>query len=604
MIKSVQGNSKIKTMKNVYFSMVFAIFFLLNCNQAPMNWDEYKTSFADNFKDGLKRENVVGAGYAIFDDKGVIWQDSYGFANKTTHEHTSFTTKFLIGSVTKVFTAVAILQLHEKGILHIDSCVSFYLPEFAINQRFKTSKPITIRDVLTHHAGLPSDIFLHKFAEKPPYFSEILNYLNHQSTCFPAGEIKSYSNIGYALLGILIERASGVTYPSYIEKNILSPLGMENSGFYLSTEIKNKISSAYNIESKESVELPIFDVPAGAIYSTVEDMSKFGKSFLNKENPILKPETIELMFEIQNKEIQLDLLDKSAICFNLKNKAGELGRVLEHGGATLYHRAEFYIAPDAKIGGIMLSNSPQGVKNAWKLNEQFMVEYTKKHAIGIEPNTIPKKHFNFTSIKDKNLKSYVGDYVMPGMNCEFQWKHDNIYATVQSNSFYLLPKDDHSFAAAKRYLGIMFKSKDYHFFLEEVNGEKLFIQAMPWGDLSIIGNQIIKKPIPPNWEQRIGKYEITNLSAGEVQMIKDIEIIQKNGLLVLKYTANAFANTADATEMTLDIMDNSTAFTMGLGRGGGEGVVFNYDDASKSERFEYYGLKCKMIKANDLSAEH
>lgn len=583
-------------MKNICFFLSFAAFFLQNCTRPQLNWDNYKTSFAANFKEELKRDNVVGAGYAIFDDKDVIWHDSYGFANKMTNEQASFTTKFLIGSVTKVFTAVAILQLQEKSIIHIDSSVSFYLPEFAINQRFKDSKPITIRDILTHHAGLPSDIFVHKFAENPPYFSEIINHLNKQYTCFPVGEIKSYSNLGYALLGVIIERTSGITYQAYVENNILLPLEMEHSGFYLSTDIKNDISGAYDIESEESVELPIFDVPAGAIYSTVEDMSKFGKAFLNTGHPILQPETIKLMFDIQNKEVDFDLYDKSAICFNFKNKAGELGRVLEHGGATMYHRAQLYIAPDAKIGGIMLSNSPQGIKNAWKLNEQFMVEYIRQHAIDVEPNTIPEKPFNFTSIKDKNLKSYIGDYVMPGMNCEFQWKHDNIYATIQGNSFYILPKDDHSFVAAKRYVGFMFKSKDYHFFLEEINGEKLFIQAMPWGDLSIIGKQIKKKPIPKNWEQRIGKYEIVNLSANEVHMIKDIEIIRKNGFLVLKYTFNTFANAADAAEMALDIIDNNSAFTLGLGRGGGEGVLFYNDDASNTEFFEYYGLKCKLIK--------
>jgi CubicO group peptidase (beta-lactamase class C family) len=421
-----------------------------------LSWKEFENEFSSTFKDDLKSNSVIGASFAVFDDKNMVWNDSYGFANKSLNESTSTNTRFLIGSITKVFTAVAILQLHEKGIINIDSSVNVYLPEFAINQRFPHSKPITLRDVLTHHAGLPTDIFLHKFAEKPPYFGEILEYLNNHYTCFPVGEIKSYSNVGYALLGMVVEKASGISYQEYVEKNIFSPLAMKNTGFYTSIDLKHGISLAYDISGQENTELPIFDLPAGAIYSTVDDMVKFGKSFLNDGSPLLKPETIRLMFEIQNKEIRLDLFEKSALCFNFKNKAGELGRVLEHGGATMYHRADLYIAPDAKLGCIMLSNSPEGVKNAWKLNEQFMVEYIKHHKIKVAPHTIPEKPFSFTSIGKKDLQSFVGDYAMPGMNCSFQWKHGHLNVNIQGNSFYLLPADEHSFVAAKRVLGFMF----------------------------------------------------------------------------------------------------------------------------------------------------
>jgi CubicO group peptidase (beta-lactamase class C family) len=583
-------------MKNVLLLFVISTLFLQSCAQPELSWKEFENKFAASFKEDLKSDKVVGASYAVFDDKNVIWNDSYGFANKSLNESASLNTRYLIGSVTKVFTAVAILQLHEKGIINIDNCVSVYLPAFAIKQRFPLSKPITVRDVLTHHAGLPTDIFLHKFAEKPPYFDSILEYLNNKYTCFPVGEIKSYSNVGYALLGMIVEKTSGIPYQEYVEKNIFSPLAMRNSDFYTSTDQKVKISRAYTIDGVENTELPIFDVPAGAIYSTVDDMIKFGSSFLNSGSPILKQETIRLMFEIQNKEIRLDLYEKSAICFDYKNKAGELGRVLEHGGATMYHRADLYLAPDANLGCIMLSNSPNGFKNAWKLNEQFMVEYIKQYKIKVVTNTIPEKPFSFTSINNKNLQSFVGDYAMPGMSCSFLWKHNHLNVNILGNSFYLIPADDHSFVAAKWVLGFMFKSKKYHFFLEEINGRKLFIQAMPWGGLSIIGTQIQKKNIPTIWQKRIGKYEIVGQSVNELQMINNVEILSKNGFLVLSYKFNAISNNTDAAEMTLDIVDNNKSFTQGLGSGGGESLVFSIDKNPNQEFFEYYGLKFKLVK--------
>lgn len=582
-------------MRSMYLFLVGIALFSQSCAQPQKGWEEYKKTFATDFKTELQSNKVVGASYAVFDANKLIWQDAYGFANKKTNDTASQHTKYLIGSVTKVFTAVAILQLHEKGVLSIDSCVSTYLPEFAIKQRFPDSAPITIRDVLTHHAGLPTDLFLHKFAAHPPRFEEVLNYLNSQSTCSPVGKIKSYSNIGYALLGLILERVSGMPYQEYVEKNIFSPLGMKNSGFYTTTD-QRTISRAYNAEGVENEELPIFDVPAGAVYSDLEDMVNFGQSFLKSGTTILKPETIKLMFGMQNKEIKLDLFEKSAICFNYKNKAPELGRVLEHGGATMYHRAELYLAPDAGLGCIMLSNSTEGVKNAWKLNEEFMVEYSKHQGLKIPANCIPQKPFDFSSVKNKKLQSFVGDYAMPGMNCRFEWKNENLFVTIQGNSFYLLPADDHSFVAAKRVMGVMFKSKDYHFFLEEIDGEKLFIQAMPWGESSIIGKKIEKKSITPEWEKRIGKYEIVNQDSREVQMINGIEIIRKNGYLILKYKFNAISNTSNAAEMTLDLVDNTRAFTMGLGSGGGESVIFSKNGTSGDETFAYYGLQCRKQK--------
>lgn len=583
-------------MKKVNFLITGTALLMLSCAQPKAGWGEYKSTFATDFKKTLKSDKTVSASYAVFDRDSIIWNDSYGFANKKASESASVQTRYIIGSITKVFTAVAILQLQEKNKLNIDSCVSYYLPEFAIKQRFPDSRPITIRDVLTHHAGLPTDIFLHKFAERPPRFEEILYYLNQQSTCFPVGKIRSYSNIGYALLGMIIEKVSGTPYTEYVQKNIFAPLAMNNSGFYTSTKQQDILSQAYDIDGVEKEELPIYDVPAGAIYSTVEDMVKFGQSFLNNSSQLLHPQTLKNMFALQNKEIRFDLYDKSAICFTIKNKAQELGRVLEHGGATMYHRGELYLAPDAGIGCVMLSNSPEGVKNAWKLNEQFMVEYTRQHGIKPAANKIPDKTFHFTSIKDKDLRQYTGDYTMPGMNCSMTWKNDHLSVNIQGNSFYLLPGDDHTFVAAKRVLGMMFKSKEYYFFLEEIQGEKLFIRAMPWGGLSIIGKQIKKKAISPDWAKRVGKYEIVNQDKNEFQMINSIEIIHKNGFLVLAYQFNAIANAKDAAEMTLDIADRNTAYIAGTGSGGGESVVFSHKEKQNENTFEYYGLKCRQIK--------
>lgn len=581
-------------MRNTIIAFL-AIQILFSCNaQENLNWNQYLEEFNTEFQGELKSNNVAGASYAIFNNNETLWVENYGFENKELNEVSNSSSKYLIGSLTKVFTAVAVMQLYEEDLLDLDAPVTDYLPEFSINQRFPDSDPITVRSVLTHHAGLPGDIFLHKFSVKPPPARYVLDYLNNNHTCFPVGKIKSYSNLGYALLGILIEEVTGLSYTEYVYDSIINPLEMHNTGFYLSVESKDDFSVAYDRSGKEVSEYPILDVPAGAIYSTVEDMIKFGQVFIGNNSTILEKTTIDEMLSIQNMDIAADLDDRSAICFTFRNKAFELGRVLEHGGATVYHKAQLYIAPDARLGAVMLSNSPDGVLNSWKLNEQLMVEYQKANNLLAGPAYQPEKEVKFTSLEEKNLESFTGDYVMPGMICRFEWLNDHLHTTIQGNSFYIVPEDDHSFVPAKRVLGRMAKSKRAWFFLEEIGGEKLFIQSMPWGDLVIIGQNVNRKPIPDKWKERIGKYNIINQDKDEISLINNLLLKEKNGFLVLEYKYHdAFGNTSPV-EMALDIINDSEAFVLGLGRGGGESVTFNLENDNNYEVLNYLMLKAKL----------
>lgn len=570
---------------------------LCSCQaQDKPNWNHYLEEFNKDFQNELKSSNVIGASYAVFDSEKTFWIENYGFENKEKQEKTKSSSKYLIGSLTKVFTAVAVMQLYEKGLLELDAPITDYIPEFSIKQRFPNSDPITIRAILTHHAGLPNDIFLHKFSSIPPPYKDVLDYLNSQYTCFPVGKIKSYSNLGYALLGILIEKVSGLPYTEYVYSSIINPLDMKNTGFYLSTDMKNDFSVPYNRKGKAVSEYPIFDVPAGAIYSTIDDMVKFGQIFIGNNSSILSDYTLNEMFKLQNKNVAADLDDRSAICFTFRNKAFELGRVLEHGGATVYHKAQLYIAPDAQLGAIMLSNSPDGVLNSWKLNEQVMVEYLKENKIVPAKINNPEKEVRFSSIKEKNLEAFTGNYVMPGMICNFEWKDENLYTKIQDNSFYIVPEDDHSFVPAKKILGIIGKSKKMWFFLEEIDGEKLFMQSMPWGDLVIIGQNVKRNKIPDKWKERIGKYEIFNLGENEIQLIKDLEIKEKNGFLVFEYKYHDAFGNPTPVEMALDFKNDFEAFVLGLGRGGGEGLTFHKKKDENDEVLNYLGLKAKLIE--------
>lgn len=537
--------------------------------------------FDESFRNELLVNNVAGASYAVFNADSIIWSGGFGTSDSLRTRPVNIQTRFNIGSVTKVFTALAIMQLHEKGLLDIDHPVSEYIPEFAIEQRFPESVPISIRSVLTHHAGLPGDYMKGKFAGQPGDYRVILDYLNGQATCFPVGKISSYSNLGYSLLGIVIERVSGLSYTEYITRHIFEPVKMTQSGFYRQFGQEPSLSVGFSAEGKLNMELPILDIPAGGIYSTIADMVKFGQALFSPNNLIISHKTLEMMFEVQNMNVSLDLRNRIGLCWNISNKAYELGRVYEHGGATAYHRAQFWFAPDAGLGGVILSNSANGVQNAWRIKEQYMVNHVKINNLPVKNYSLPEKSVAFTPIQNKDLNAFTGWYATYGMVCRFDVKHGNLYTTIQGNSFYLVPEGKHDFVPAKRILGFMAKRATRWFHFEEIDGEKLFIESTPWGSLNIIGQQF--KPVIPTaaWSNRTGKY-ITE--PGNDYLLNDVEINQVDGILVVQYRLSETWG-GQFIEAALNPVSNNKAVIIGLGRNAAETLKFS------DTGFEMGGIK-------------
>ena len=562
--------------------MIFLTLICTSCAKQK-TFEEYLSTFSSDFKEELADLKVSNASYAVFISDSVILRDSFSAAGTGTGADSPF----LIGSVTKVFTAVAIMQLCEEGKIDLDKPVSEYLPDFRITQRFPDSGPITIRAVLTHHAGIPSDSYLNKFSRKPGDFNTVLDYLNAGYTCYPVGKIWAYSNLGYAMLGIVIERVSGMKYEEYVASRIFEPLKMDSSGFYSDYFSQRHLSGAFDDKGNPVTELPLFDKPAGAIFSTVNDMISFGRAFIDGKETLLKNETLEQMFRLQNKENLLDLDHRSAICFNYKNKAYELGRLLEHGGATMYHRAQMIIAPDAGLASVILSDSPNGRDNAWKLDEQLMVEYIRAKGITPDRDLNHEKMMQLTPISGKNLRSFTGNYAMPGMVCSIGWKNDHLSPTIEGENFYLVQHDSNSFVPAKRFMGLMLKSRKMYLLLEEIDGEKLFLQAMPWGGLTIIGTQTTPEPIPISWKNRTGEYSGANAGTDEVPTLEKASIYIENGFVVMRYGFNPSLTFGRDATVALDIAGDNEAFVLGYGRGGGEAVIFEPGENC----FEFMGLK-------------
>lgn len=212
----------------------------------------------------------------IVNDGNVIHNNGYGYADYGRGVPNYTNTKFLIGSITKQFTALAIMQLQEKGMLDIDDYILKYLPNFP------NASKIKVRDLLMHSSGLYN--FTDEWEEikySKLSHDELIDIFRNRPLTFEPGSKVRYSNSGYILAGKIIEIVSGQPYPVYIRENIFNPLGMTNSGYGLNYSSVSNAATGY--KDGRPLDLSIFTdtFSAGALSASVDDLYLWGVSFDN-----------------------------------------------------------------------------------------------------------------------------------------------------------------------------------------------------------------------------------------------------------------------------------------------------------------------------------
>jgi CubicO group peptidase (beta-lactamase class C family) len=228
----------------------------------------------------------------------VILKKGYGFANHEWAMQNTAQTKFRIGSLTKQFTATAILQLHEQGLLDVNDFLSEYIPDYPEGDR------ITLHHLLTHTSGIFNmtnieDFQAYAYTVEPLPIEEVIEFFKHLPLDFDPGSTFSYSNSGYVLLGYIIEKVSGRNYGEYLRENIFDTVGMNDSGVDSNQSLIAKRAAGYSrSETNMLINAPYIDmsVPhaAGALYSTVEDLYRWDRSLYG--TLVLSGASLSIMF--------------------------------------------------------------------------------------------------------------------------------------------------------------------------------------------------------------------------------------------------------------------------------------------------------------------
>jgi len=298
----------------------------------------------------------------------LAWSKSCGYADMENKVPASSDTIYRIGSITKQFTALMLLQLVQDGKVHFSDPVEKYLPEInKVKGRLAGAPPITLIQLATHTAGLqrePEHTDSYLTGPVSDWEKVLIAALGETSYEFEPGTRFSYSNIGYAALGAALGRAAGQPYTDYIQQHIFTPLGMHDTAFEPNARIRGRIARGYVIEKDSKLDWQTADhehqgrgykVPNGAIYTTVGDLAKF-VAFEMGAGPanVLKPEALAENFDrIVTANPQLS--SGYGIGFSLARK-GYLVLVGHNGGVAGY-AANAFFERSSKVGVITLRNA-------------------------------------------------------------------------------------------------------------------------------------------------------------------------------------------------------------------------------------------------------
>lgn len=356
---------------------------------------------------------------AAIKDGEILFKKSYGHANIEHKVRNTVETKYKIWSITKQFTAVAVLILEERGLLRVEDSLKKYFPDWV------DLKPeITIHHLLTHTSGIFNYSSLtnsYKTFQKVHHEkSELIKMFTSKPLDFEPGTQWKYSNTGYYLLGMLIEKLSGKTYSEFLTENIFLPLGMLNTGIDDEKKIVENKASGYYLNGNDLIHCNYINMSlilsSGAMYSTVEDLLIWDQALNN--NKLLSRRSIEKM----------NTPYKNDYGYGVEINVNGNKRVVHHNGGCEGFLAEIHRYVDNDFAVVVLSN--YGFTAVNKLCKVVAsIAFGEKYEMPAKPEVFP--------LSAKVQESYLGVYEEDGFKLEFKKEKEGIVLIIDDE--YILP---------------------------------------------------------------------------------------------------------------------------------------------------------------------
>jgi CubicO group peptidase (beta-lactamase class C family)/D-alanyl-D-alanine dipeptidase len=438
----------------------------------------------------MQDKKLPALSIALVDDQATVWAKGFGMEDSDKKIPATAETVYRVGSVSKLFTDIAIMQLVERGEIDLDVPVTNYLPNFKPNNHF--DKAITLRQLMSHRSGLVREPPVgHYFDDTFPSLAQTVQSLNSTTLVYAPEKRIKYSNAAIATVGYVLEETQQQPFTQYLQKAVLTPLGLRHSSFEPMPEITKHLAKAYMWSyDGRHFTAPTFQLgmaPAGSMYSTVTDLARFMSVLFNggkgTNGQVLKPETLEKMWTPQFAPPE----QKSGFGIGFAISELQGYRRIGHGGAIYGFATELEALPEAKLGVIAVTNIDCA---------NSVVETIAEHALKLMLAVRNKK-----SLTPARMPDSVDAAVAHRLAGRYVREQDHVDLIAREGKLFML----------RRELLVELKSFGDTLIVDDrlASGTRI----LPMGDSLRLGDAIyqrapISKPAPPpaHWQGLIGEY--------------------------------------------------------------------------------------------------
>ncbi|MAU12695.1 MAG: hypothetical protein CL607_22930 [Anaerolineaceae bacterium] len=389
----------------------------------------------DIVREGFGDNPPPGFALGVVDESVPVLESHYGYADLETRQPITSNTVFRIGSISKTFTAIAVMQLWERGCFELNDPINDYLKAFGLHPPNSDAPAITIHHLLSHTSGLGRgetfrefvDVYGHFSGRWKSRFRSLNEFYGPQGLhpMIPAGEKYSYSNNGYAILGQLIEDVSGLSFADYMRQQVFDSLGMTASDVVMRGGVGRALAGGYRGRSGQYVPIrptEILQQGAGALLCSLKDLMSFVIALIRQDERLLRTETWQLM---QQPHWQLDPR-LWAEAYGVQFYTLEEHKIYNQSGGAGGFNANITFSPDHQLGIVTLSNRTLTIET-YRIAKALM-----RHLLDARPAiSEADRHASSPRLSKNQLESFTGYYApSPGWKINIDFYTDFGFAGV------------------------------------------------------------------------------------------------------------------------------------------------------------------------------
>ncbi len=459
---------------------------------------EELSSFIDK---EIKRLHVPGLSIALVDGQRIVWLAGFGMQDPDRTIPATGRTVYRPASLSKLLTAVAVMHLHEKGVLNIHAPITTYLPQMIFRDRFGSKEAITLRHLMAHRAGILRESPVgNYFDDSDPGIEATVKSIIGTDLVHPVGTVTKYSNLGPTVAGYILQKLTGVEFSVYMDRHLFRPVNMRSTSFLKKGALIEKNLARGYMVGFDGTYFPapylnLGTIPAGNSYSTAGDLARFMLMLIAGgtagDTRILKEQTVKEMFTIQFPE------EGKSKDFGLGFFVSRRGKrkAISHAGAIYGFSSLFTCLPEEKLGVIVLNS----VDCTGGLNHKVTARALdcmlhRKCGDPIVP--LPAA----VDMKGLNVREYTGLYRSQKRTARIVVKNGSLAANVTGYDMILSPLSRNRFIADCRI--------SYGTRVEFLRGDRGEITGV-----NIDGSYFARMPgyrrddtIPAQWNDLVGYY--------------------------------------------------------------------------------------------------